>query len=469
MPKIIIQDGNNQVGSVGTTLKKLFKVNLYCPILGGLYNYPTNVIFNVILVPDGAKGYTLSLNNSSTGNQLEPAVTSFKLGDKPGIYLISAKAPTLGKDSLIFSISAACSKNVLMQKGWNMVSVPVEMTDMRSSILFSGKNSSVFDFENGYVSKDTLVTSKGYWVRYPDTATVSISGLQSGKNAIPVKSGWNMIGPYDQKAAVNKISTTPSGIITSQFFGFSNGYKIADTLQVGEGYWVRVSQNGELNITNSLAKSVTPTLANGVIDAKWGRITITDRLGNMSQLYVSSDGQSLSSYDLPPAPPSGVADVRWETNRTVEELSSGGRDIMMSGLNYPIEISVSGINMLLKDKSGNMEKLIRDGEKVSIGSLEVERLTASSVEIPKSYELYQNYPNPFNPTTKIKFGLPNKEKVRLEVYNVLGQRVEMLLDKELDAGYHEIEWKASKYASGMYIYRISAGSFTAVKKLILMK
>ena len=88
---------------------------------------------------------------------------------------------------------------------------------------------------------------------------------------------------------------------------------------------------------------------------------------------------------------------------------------------------------------------------------------------PESIELYQNYPNPFNPTTTIKFGLPENSHIKLEIFNILGEKVEELINSELEAGYHEVNFDATWLSSGMYIYRIKAGEFVQAKKLILIK
>jgi hypothetical protein len=105
-------------------------------------------------------------------------------------------------------------------------------------------------------------------------------------------------------------------------------------------------------------------------------------------------------------------------------------------------------------------------------------------EIPQSFVLYQNYPNPFNPTTTIKFALPVDSKVKINVYNSLGQLVETLVDKEMESGYHEVNFNASKLASGVYLYQLSvvpqarrdlvlkegqANEYVSVKKMILIK
>lgn len=88
---------------------------------------------------------------------------------------------------------------------------------------------------------------------------------------------------------------------------------------------------------------------------------------------------------------------------------------------------------------------------------------------PESFALFQNYPNPFNPKTMINYQLPMLSKVELAIYNILGQKVVTLVNKKQDAGQYTVEWDASAFASGIYLYRLNTESFTKTKKLILLK
>ncbi len=89
--------------------------------------------------------------------------------------------------------------------------------------------------------------------------------------------------------------------------------------------------------------------------------------------------------------------------------------------------------------------------------------------IPQVYSLSQNFPNPFNPTTNIKFSLPQQSFVKLVVYDILGNEVATLINGNMEAGNHEIDFNATSLASGIYLYKIEAGEFTAVKKMMLIK
>jgi len=90
-------------------------------------------------------------------------------------------------------------------------------------------------------------------------------------------------------------------------------------------------------------------------------------------------------------------------------------------------------------------------------------------EVPADFTLHQNYPNPFNPSTKIKFVIPKSSFITLIVYDVLGKESAILVNEETPAGNHEVEFNATNLPSGIYFYRLQAGSFVETKKMVLMK
>jgi hypothetical protein len=90
-------------------------------------------------------------------------------------------------------------------------------------------------------------------------------------------------------------------------------------------------------------------------------------------------------------------------------------------------------------------------------------------EMPQAFTLSQNYPNPFNPSSTIRYGLPQDAMTTLEVFNILGQRVAVLVNEEQQAGYHEVTFQNQGLGSGIYFYRLTAGKFSETRKMTLLR
>jgi hypothetical protein len=132
------------------------------------------------------------------------------------------------------------------------------------------------------------------------------------------------------------------------------------------------------------------------------------------------------------------------------------------------------IPALGRDRFESIQILRQDGNRLrsmSYDSIVAPRAAVlpTPPEYPNSPLLFQNYPNPFNPSTTIRYGLTGMSHVTLSVYNTLGQRIETLVDEIQEAGYHEVQFDGNGLASGVYFYRIQAGSFVQTKKLLLLR
>jgi photosystem II stability/assembly factor-like uncharacterized protein len=94
---------------------------------------------------------------------------------------------------------------------------------------------------------------------------------------------------------------------------------------------------------------------------------------------------------------------------------------------------------------------------------------SAAENIPHQFELFNNYPNPFNPVTKIIYKIPETGKIKLSIFDILGNEIAVLVNEEKGAGEYQVEWNASGFSSGVYFYRLTAGEFSSAKKLLLMK
>ncbi|OQY75456.1 MAG: hypothetical protein B6D44_01255 [Ignavibacteriales bacterium UTCHB2] len=112
--------------------------------------------------------------------------------------------------------------------------------------------------------------------------------------------------------------------------------------------------------------------------------------------------------------------------------------------------------------------IIKSDESVLLKNNPIE-LNLSGTAVITEYSLEQNYPNPFNPNTTIKFQIPKDGFVTLKVYDILGNELATLINEEKTIGNYEVNFDASKLASGVYIYKIQAGEFVSSKKMLLLK
>ena len=100
---------------------------------------------------------------------------------------------------------------------------------------------------------------------------------------------------------------------------------------------------------------------------------------------------------------------------------------------------------------------------------EITGINKKDTKIPVHYSLSQNYPNPFNPVTKIEYSIPKSSLITLKVYDILGREISTLVNEEKPAGSYQVEFNGSRLASGIYFYKIQAGNYSSVKKMILIK
>lgn len=171
----------------------------------------------------------------------------------------------------------------IMERGWNMVSIPLEVNDYRKTTLFPTAISPAWIYQPdvGYIPKDTLANCVGYWLKFGIDEVTYMTGFPIPIDTFDLVEGWNMVGSISEPVDVNTIEFIPGDITRSKFFGYRSGYYVTDTLQPGKGYWVKVNQPAKMILS-----------ANGVLKS-----TIQQKL------YVTDE--------LPPPPPeSEFADIR---------------------------------------------------------------------------------------------------------------------------------------------------------------
>lgn len=367
-----------------------------------------------------------------------------------------------------------------LPSGWTLLSLPMNVRNPRASALFPSGVGGPYRFtaDSGYQPQDSLEGGIGYWMKFPSSGSVRIYGQPVETDTFQVIGGWNLIGSIHTPLLAAAIRSEPPGIIVSPFYGYKGGYRIADTINPGYAYWVKTGDSGVLMVDASVSFGKGASVGDHF--SKLGRLIITDARGSSQTLYFGNKQAYVQAAlgEMPPLPPEGVFDARFQ-NGTFVEFSDGSSsrdlDLAISSPVYPLTVGwEAGVynckaSLVAGDRliplSGSGSTVITD-PRVTIRL----RLGPDDTHVlPSEFALRQNYPNPFNPGTTISFDVPRKSFIGLRVFNTLGEEIAILVNEVLDAGTYEVQFDASKLASGMYFYDLRSGDFHSTKKLVLMR
>ncbi len=153
-----------------------------------------------------------------------------------------------------------------------------------------------------------------------------------------------------------------------------------------------------------------------------------------------------------------------QTEKMIENIIQG--EEIEAAFTFDVDYNIGNV------EADTIEFVITDNKSINITKQFILQYTQ-----PTEYKLEQNYPNPFNPTTKIRFSIPETPLplgkwlgVRLVVYDILGNEVTTLVNEQKEPGYYEVEFNASQFASGVYIYKLqTSNGFNEVKKMLMLK
>ena len=156
------------------------------------------------------------------------------------------------KDSL--TVAPPGTFQYTLSSSWNMISLPMNVSDGRANVLFPSATSRAFTYAGGYLRKDTLIPGSGYWIKFGAGHLANIPGTLLTEDSIALGAGWNMVGSIGTPVAVSAVTSNPPGLTTSPFFGYGGGaYFVADSIRPGQAYWLKTSAPGMLYLASSAA------------------------------------------------------------------------------------------------------------------------------------------------------------------------------------------------------------------------
>ena len=299
------------------------------------------------------------------------------------------------------------------------------------------------------------------------------TSINSGSLSFSIVSGTSELLPSQQPTFVN-IFGNLLDVGISFPPGFANGTIINGTKKIGR---FRLTSSAVSNTLNANLNWVNGPSEPGTFITAYvnnSNTDITNPDNHIVNLVNPVLPVELSSFNVKAY--GSLVELKWQT---ATEINNLGFDVERKSNNIEWKkvgfVEGNGNNNSTKNYSFTDKNLL-GGTQFTYRLKQIDNDGKFSysdevnvVVVPDKFELFQNYPNPFNPSTKIKFALPFRTKVRLDVYNILGQKIQTLVDGEMEAGYHEVIFNASDLSNGTYIYRLIADNFSRTEKMLLVK
>ena len=375
---------------------------------------------------------------------------------------------------------------------YNLISLPLLPADASVDALYPGSTAGTLVAWDGleYVNQDSLRFGEGYWIDFPDDRQLTIKGTAVDSLSLTLTEGWQLIGNVSGVSRLTDIIDPGNIIIPNTLYGWDGVYNLTNRLEQGRGYWIRAFNAGQITLVRSQNKFENwpkPSDTIGITDSL-ASLKFLDAAGHMQILYFNHSTTPLTvepqSFGLPPKPPAGSFDVRFVDDSRLSLHDNGL--ISLQAAKFPVAIVSDKFQGQLKvitafDQDGyDIRHRLNDGGQILISDTQFKFLKyvvqdqPQNSLLPSNFALEQNFPNPFNPATSIRYALPQKVAVKLQVYNTLGQLVQTLVNVEQEAGFYQVNWDATeargrRVSSGIYFYLLSAGDFRATRKMLLLK
>ncbi len=368
---------------------------------------------------------------------------------------------------------------------------------------------------------------KAYWLITKEIEVINIDtsiSVKTNENFImSLDEGWNQVGtPFYFSIAWDSVyAASPNvvqGLVAYEYDSETKSWVVADKAEKFKGYFIYTPSGGNIlrfpprEANQSVSKKIPPRLAEG----EW-QIRIEAQASDYcdQNTLVGVRRAAADQWDIldrmdPPAIDDQYVNVYldhsdWQTvpgkySGDFRALSTTGHyyDFTLAKRNIASEVKLCfaveqslppNFGLLLLDKAKRTGRMLQPGEEIAIsgsGAARHFRLIAGTKSFcqandlgigitPQEFRLAQNYPNPFNPVTHIQFALPSRERVRLVVYNCLGQQIKTLIAHEIkDPGYYEMIWDGTdqagvSVASGIYFYTLQAGQHHKTSKMVLLR
>ncbi len=331
----------------------------------------------------------------------------------------------------------------------------------------------LFGFDRVYHRAEQMQTGRGYWHRSSKPRTQVLYGQGLLEAWVAVEPGWNLIGSIASDLSAQALVDTAGVIGATALWEYEQGaYRQAQVLRPGRGYWLNAQKRGWIGL-----QADSPAEPKRKMEPEPDAQLVVVS-GESRQVFGIAAGELDSSardyYLAPPLAPQVRLDLRTRGGYTVWDPTD--RELVLHADEYPVRLYMQGSETSQKPaawwlrgtRGGQpVEWALRPGNHVMIeAGVENLRLEPAGKEDAISeFRVSAGYPNPFDRVTKIDYELPKATQVLIEVYDVMGRRVAILVNESQQAGRYSVDFDGSGQASGIYFLQVQALGETSVQKL----
>ncbi len=452
------------------------------PATGG---WPVVIAWNPLTLPPGS----FRLQDTGGGTQVDVNMKTqhryVAENGTPTTLLIRYVAPTT---------ASFTNASVNLETGWNLVGLPLDVADgALGSIFPSAEADALFTFAGTYEPATHLVPGRGYWLSSTQTVSQAIQGYPIDNPTYWLEAGWNLLAVPSCTITLPLDATEdPDGLVTTvyEYGGIATGYQVATALSPGKGYWVQAATAGMIrpgcDVPAKQTPASTPPALAAAADA--AVIQVENASGGARTLFLTTrqvDPAEQLPFLLPPRPPGGAFDVRFEQGG---RLAGGGEAVLQiqaASELFPLRLSLVDapgegtltIQEMLGGETPGRTYALTPGQTLQLKQAQVTALRMvwqpAAVTLPEAFRLYPNYPNPFQTETYLMLDLPEPGEVLIEVFDLLGRRVYRKA-QAMAAGYQKrIRLDLQQEPSGTYLYRVTvrtvSETYTHVGRMVRIR
>jgi hypothetical protein len=477
---------------------------------GGDNNYPVVLNWDPRQFPAGARVF---LRDTLNGQLFQPIDMRFgtPIGELRSFTFQDASITSFIIEYTLPNTILFVDQNhaPIIKRGWNLLSTPMRPVNPEWNSYYPNAINRPFYFsQNQYQIEEKLRAGVGYFVKYSDTVDKYFTGTFIKEVSVArgdlirvfpgdlqdvddpaVAGGWNAIGACSAPTNVADIkfdafqsSPVPSTAYTLKYgiweYRTDKGYKEVSQLRPGLGYWIKVNSTGYLKLSTPyntfvLEKSNQdlPLYDKAEVLASTAKLNINDNAQHSGELYFTSNTSiDNSQFELPPAPPAGLYDVRFANNLYLSNTSSSV--VKLQGVTYPVMFTMENADAQYTLSDAISGKVLGTITKEN-NSVVIDKLAKSAVKIEKVQYVNELavsvYPNPVSATSSVDFAVTENGNVTLKLYNEIGTEIMTLVNADYTAGVYNTTLNAANLATGSYILKLTNGSNFQVVKINVVK